>query len=204
MYIKEEKGKVIIYEVNVSEDLIKIRDELIKKYAAVTQFTKESTNPYCYSLNNENKKGKTVLIDYKSTGRYREYNDFYSSDEEIYECNCMKYEYPDIVIYINEFLNMNFENLPKLRELIRPRKVYRLNDSNREFIKSLLPYKDYIKRIIACIKIDIIKEQSITSISDLLDLLFNIEDENLKKMYDIMKMRLEEDSKKLSYLMEEK
>lgn len=54
MYIKEENGKVTIYEIKVSEDLKKIRDELIKKYGTVTEFTKESTNPYCYLFNHEN------------------------------------------------------------------------------------------------------------------------------------------------------
>lgn len=202
MHIKEERGKVIIYDIVISDELIKIRDELIREYGTITEFTKELTNPYCYSLNNKNKKEKVILIDYKFTGRYREYNDLYSPDEEIYECRFKKYEYPDIVIYINEFLDMDFKNLPKLKELIKPRKLYRLNDDNREFIQNLLPYKDYIKRIINTIKIDIVKEQYITSISDLLNVLSYVEDENLRKIYDEIKDKLEIDAKKLSYLME--
>lgn len=204
MYIKEERGKVIIYDIVVSDELIKIRDELIRKYGTITEFTEEVTNPYCYSLNHENGNEKVSLISYEFTGRYREYNDFYSSDEEIYECRCIKYEYPDIVIYINEFLNMDFKNLPRLKELIKPRKFYRLNDDNREFIQKLVPYKDYIKRIINTIKMDIVKEQSINSISDLLTVLSDVEDENLKKIHDEIKDKLEKDSKKLYYFMEEK
>lgn len=202
MYIKEERGKVIIYDIVIGDELIKIRDELIKKYGTITEFTEEVTNPYCYALNHENKNEKISLISYKFTGRYREYNDLYSSNEEIYECKCIKYEYPDIVIYINEFLDMDFKNLPKLKELIKPRKFYRLNDNNRKLIQNLVLYKDYIKKIIDTIKIDIVKEQSISSIVDLLNILSDVEDENLRRIYDEIKDKLERDSKKLSYLME--
>lgn len=203
MYIKEENGKVIIYQIKISEDLQKIRDELIEKYSSKTELTKETTDPYI--LNNyEYKTEKIILTNRRFTGKYREYNDFYSSPKKIYEYRYIKYEYPDIVIYINELLDMNFESLPKLRKLISPRKIYRLNDKNREFIKNLLPYKDYIKRILACIKIENIKEGKITSLSSLLDLLSDIEDENIKIIYDNIQKKISEGSKKLSYLMEEK
>lgn len=204
MYIKEKNGKVVIYEVRICDELKKIRNELIVNYSDVEIITEETTNYWEY-INPINKKdSKTIIVSYRATGKRTGTNDeLYNPSKSLYEVKLKKYKYPDIVIYINEFLDGNFYNLPKLKEFIKPKKLYRLNDNNREIIQNLLPYKDYIKKIIACIKIEKIKEKQITSLSDLLELIENIDDEKFNIIYNDIMQKLNEDSKKLSYLMEE-
>ncbi len=196
MYIKEEDGKVIIYKVVISDELKKIRDEIIEKFSKITEYEEERT-----SWNeSETKKEKIEVISYDYTGKVKEYRDFYSCDERIYLVKFRKYKYPDIVVYINEFLDGNFKNLYKLRELMQAKKIYKLNDKNREYTKSLLPYKEYIKKIISCLKLEIIEEKYINSIEELINLLSSLEDKKLDEISKLLSKRLKEDSKKLNYL----
>ena len=197
MYTKEENNKIVIYDVSFDEKLNQIKDELIEKYSEIKVYEEERTS--WYNGIYKNKEGMTITLNYYKTGNIREYNDFYSPDERIYMVKFKEYKYPKLVIYINEFLEGDFSNLPKLKELLIERKIYRLKDENREDISELLPYKEYIKKVINCIHIKK-RECDLSSLSKILEILK--EDEELEKSIENIEEKIEEDKKTLSYLME--
>lgn len=198
MYIKEENDKLVVYDVNIDKKIKEIKKELIKNFSEITTYEDEVTSWYneTYKTNEE----MIEVLDYTYTGKMREYNDFYSEDEPIYLVQFRKYKYPKLVIYINEFLEGDFSNLPRLKEMLIPKKLYRVNDENRDDIKELVMQKDYIKSIIGCINI-VRKEYVINSLSDVLELFKN--DESLKKSTAEIRQKLYEDNKTLSYLKED-
>lgn len=197
MYIKEENNKIVIYDVSFDEKLNQIKDELIEKYSEIKVYEEERTS--WYNGIYKNKEGMTITLNYYKTGKIREYNDFYSPYEPIYMVKFKEYKYPKLVIYINEFLKGDFSNLPKLKELLIERKIYRLNDENRENISELLPYKEYIKKVVNCIHITK-RECDLSSLSKILAILK--EDKELKRSIENIEEKLDEDKKTLSYLME--
>lgn len=198
MYIKEENGKVVVYDVNIDKKIKEIKKELIKNFSEITTYEEEVTSWYngTYKTNEE----MIEVLDYTYTGKMREYNDFYSEDEPIYLVQFRKYKYPKLVIYINEFLEGDFSNLPRLKEMLIPKKLYRVNDDNRDDIAELVMQKDYIKSIIECINI-VRKEYVINSLSDVLEMIKK--DESLKESTTEIREKLYEDNKTLSYLKED-
>ena len=201
MYIKEENNKLIIYEVVLDmEKLEEIKKEFIFNHSKVTTHTeKESLR----QISRIEYYDKYMIYPISSVyvGRH-DTCDFYGTVYDLYDNTYKKYKYPKLVIYINEFLKGDFSNLPKLKELLIQRKIYRLNDENRDEILNLLSYKDYIKKIIKCIKIEIVKEKEINSLSDLIDLLSIVDDEKLQKNLNNISKKIKNDEKSLSYLME--
>ena len=202
MYIKEENDKVIAYEVMLDEPkLKKIKNELINNHSEVT-IHREPRGTY---RQNGKTYYDTYMIELISSDFVESYDtgDFYGTRVQVYDNQYKKYEYPKLVIYINEFLDGDFSNLPKLKDLLKPRKIYRLTDKNRETISNLLPYKEYIKEIVNSITINK-TEYSINSLSDAIKLLEKLKENKIKKATHDIKMKIKEDNKILSYLMEEK
>lgn len=66
-----------------------------------------------------------------------------------------------------------------------------------------MPYKEYIKEIVNSITINK-TEYSINSLSDAIKLLEKLKENKIKKATHDIKMKIKEDNKTLSYLMEEK
>lgn len=198
MYIKEEDNKIVIYDVKFDDEIKQIKNELIEKFSEIKTYKEERTS--WYNEIYKTKEGMIITLDYYKTGKVREYNDFYSEDEPIYMVEFKEYKYPKLVVYINEFLEGDFSNLPKLKELLIKRKIYRLNDKNREDTLSLLPHKEYIKKVINCIHITK-RECDLSSLNKILELLQ--EDKELESAVSNIKEKLNEDKKVLSYLKEE-
>lgn len=202
MYIKEENNKIIVYEVILDEvELKKIKHELINNYSEVT-IHREPRGTY---RQNGKTYYDTYMIELISSDFVESYDtgDFYGTRVQVYDNQYKKYEYPQLVIYINEFLEGDFSNFPKLKELLKPRKIYRLTDKNRETISNLLPYREYIKQIVESITINK-TEYSINSLSDMLKILEKLDECEMKSAVVEIKEKIEEDTKTLSYLMEGK
>lgn len=128
LYFKKEEDGVHKYEVSFDKNEVSLLLEEVKsKCSTIKHFEYDDVNLPSLSeriySQNQNDDGEIRFFNQKIVG-YREYNDFYSQQEDVYHYSYYEYTYSPLVFIINGLLN---DNSIVIDKIFNPENIHRFN-----------------------------------------------------------------------------
>lgn len=125
MFINIEKGKLVLYNLKIYKGLNDINYRLSHSGNYELIVKKEILPPHFMPVNKLFDGNKIIRYPhYEPTGKYIEYNDFYSDKEELYNISYYLYTVPNLYIILNKIIeNSDFSELEKLNDYFKNKNI---------------------------------------------------------------------------------
>jgi len=172
MFINIENGKVVLYELRIYK---KFNDVQLKlKYDSPYEYMIEKST--WYSQEHRDGKDYRILQSYKKIGVV-EYNDLYSSDEDLFECNYLVYHLNKVYLMLDCIENNKYSKLDLLNQYINGK----IDDSSQ------ILFDKYRKEILRSLRLVEILSLDITNFLDIYNLFLKRSDGEIKEMLEKLK-----------------
>lgn len=175
MFINVEKGKVILYEVRLYKKFKDVQFKL--KYDSPYEYIKEKNT--WYSFEHRDGKDFRILQSYKKIGVV-EYNDFFSSDEDLFECDYLVYHLNQIYLILDGIENKNYSQLEILNEYINGK----VEDSSQ------ILFEKYRKEILRSLRLIEVLSLNIPNFNDIYNLLLSKSKGEIKEILEKVKKHI--------------
>lgn len=175
MFINVENGKVKLYDLRIYKKFSEVQIKL--KYDSPYEYINEKNTWYSY----EHRDGADfrILQSYKKIGVV-EYNDFFSNDEDLYECKYLVYHLNKIYLLLDCIENNEYFKLDLLNQYINGS----INDDSQ------ILFEKYRKDILRSLKLVEVLSLDIPNFMEVYDFVLKKTKGDIRKILEKLKKHI--------------